>query len=255
MRVPSAAMLNLTCTAYQEINGFDTVNAPVKTKALLYSTIPCRSRLLSGSEVNANGSERARSTNRLYVPYAPYPAINTASRITMVNGTEWDVINANNVDNQGLIWEVDIRQANLGNAEVAWIINPVSPELSITATVTDVGIFTSAGFTTVMINDQASNSLIPIYLGPATGTADPLNIFYGTTQYAGMFAKTYHITVTINNTVYWMPVYSWDNLVGGGCTSFTGTVAIGGTFTSVGFVKTYLNGMTTTVWVPLYDRT
>lgn len=247
-------MYNNTCSIYQEVSGFDEINAPVKTRVLLYSSVTYRTRHLSAAEVNANGAERGRQTHRIYIPYAPYPLIDTASRITMDDGGEFDVIHSDNVDEQNLFWEIDARMCNQSNAEVAWSTNPIGPALSITATVTDIGIFTSAGFSTVLINNLATNNLIPIYLGPVTGTADPLNIFYGTTQNTGNFAQSYYISVLINNIQYWMPIYTWDSAIGGGSTTINGTINWTGTYTSAGFVKSYLNGMATSVWIPIYNR-
>lgn len=242
------------CTVFQEVVGTDAVNAPVKTRRVLYQNVPYRSRHLSASEKNASGGERARSTHRFYLPFPDYPMIDETCRILTPDGGDWDIYHADNVDSQGIFWEIDARLASLGNAEVTW--SPVVSQL--TAAITSGGTWTAQGFLPCTINDdpRPTNLYAPVYSGTSTGMADSSAVLPGTIQTLGHFTAKKFAQITVNGATYWIPVYQWDSEAPAGELWFDlpNTSTAEGTFTAAGYVCVYVGDAATVAWIPIYTR-
>jgi head-tail adaptor len=118
MKAPSGQMVPMLCNIFKEIIGTDEINATTKDVELLYSDVPYRTKHLTAAELQATGAERARDSHRIYIPYAGYPDITEECRVVTADGQEWDITHADNVDEMGLHWELDMRLTNLRNAEV-----------------------------------------------------------------------------------------------------------------------------------------
>jgi hypothetical protein len=91
------------------------------------------------------------------------------------------------------------------------------------------------------------------YTSTATGTPDPNRVFWGDTGVTGSFTLVSYISLVINGTTYWTPVYQGNKTTAECSSNLVGTYTNTGTFTSVGFVAISENN-TTTKWLRLYSR-
>lgn len=124
---------------------------------------------------------------------------------------------------------------------------------SLTATLATSGSFHQDEPMSVTVNDSPMPTSLAVqtFSGPS-GTPDPNGVVWGGTPEGGISLSGY-VSIVVNSTTYWTPVYSVAGTDADCCTNLVGTFDSSGNYSQAGYVAVLRNNLTA-AWLPVYNK-
>ena len=106
-----------------------------------------------------------------------------------------------------------------------------------------------------MVNESGTPTSLYLqtFSSVESGTPDANRIFWGDTTTVGSLSLSSYISIVINSTTYWIPVYLGDSSSATCSSNLVGTYTGVGVFSSCGYVAIKQND-TETKWLAIYNK-